>query len=65
MNLTQAESLGFTVKHEPFTGDQSNLQESAIAFHPVPRNPVNEGVSFQARLPNGREILTLPQHVGA
>jgi len=60
--LTQAKSLGVTIKHEPFTGDQSNLQESVIAFHPVPRN---EEVSFQERLANGPHPSATCRCIGA
>jgi hypothetical protein len=63
--LPYAESLGVTVKHEPLTRDQSNLQETPIALQFLPRNPVNKGMTFQDRLPNSRKILAPSHYVSA
>jgi hypothetical protein len=63
--LPYAESLGVTIKHEPLTRDQSNLQKTPITLQFLPRNPVNEGMTFQEVLPKGRKILAPPHYVSA
>ena len=63
--LAYAEPLGVSIKDEPFTRDQSNLQEILITFAGLLGNSVNERVAFQARLPDRWKILPLSHHVRA
>ena len=63
--LAYVEPLGVSIKDEPFTRDQSNLQEILITFAGLLGNSVNERVAFQARLPDRWKILPLSHHVRA
>lgn len=63
--LAYGEPLGVSIKDEPFTRNQSHLQEILITFADLSGKPVNEGMTFQTSLPDGREILPLSHHVSA
>jgi hypothetical protein len=63
--LAYSEPLGVSIKDERFTRDQSNFQEIQITFADLSGKPVNEGMTFQTSLPDGREILPLSHHVRA
>jgi hypothetical protein len=49
-NPSAGELLGISIKDEPFTRDQSNLQEILITFADLSGKPVNEGMTFQTSL---------------
>jgi hypothetical protein len=63
--LAQAESSGVAIEQKPFTGEQSNLQETSIALQSLPRNSVHKRIRLQDGQPNSRKILTLAHYVGA
>lgn len=63
--LSQAESPGIAIIDEPFPRDQANLQNTPVAVEFLLRDPVDERMAFEQRLPDRRKVVPLAHHFGA
>jgi hypothetical protein len=45
--LSDTKFFDIRIKHELFTGDQRNVQETPVTFNSLSRNALNKGMSFE------------------
>ena len=56
--LLDTKFLHLRVKHELFTSDQRNVQETPVTFEPFPRNALNKRMALEQSGPNCWESIS-------
>jgi len=56
--LLDTKFLNLHVKHELFTSDQRNVQETPVTFEPLPRNALNKSMALEQSGPNCWESIS-------
>ncbi len=63
--LIDAEVFSISIKDQPLTRDERNVEQISIAVVPLARDAANEGVAFKQGIPYGRKIISVPHQLGA
>jgi len=63
--LLDAKFFDIRIKHKLFTRDQRNVQETTVTFKSLPRNTLNEGMTFEQSGPNYRKTISPAYQLGA